>query len=126
MAIWRNKVDIKRYFDEDETDEKVLKVVNLLIKQLKVIKEKEEGLFQIGKTKGTIINEDFLEEFQLIIDNFEFIRDAIQNNEGSETYEYENWCEVFNDYLTELYDIGDELVRENENYFKREKFLFVG
>lgn len=116
MPKWRNSISIKNYLTEDTSDEMVLNLVNLLIPQLNKILNKERKL--------NVIDEYLLEDFEGCIEDFKFIQDSISNNDSDE-YGFDTWCEAFNSYLNQLYDIGD-ILTNNDGWSNREKFLWVG
>jgi hypothetical protein len=120
MAKWRNKIEIKKYFSNDESNEMVLNVLNLLIPQLKAILKKEQ------QRKHNKLDDYDLQEFENLIEDFEWVKDMIEKGVDSSEYEYINWCEAFNGYLEQLYDMGDMVTGNHNDFWDREKFLWVG
>ena len=129
MAQWRNKIEIKNLFlfDEDESNEKVLEVCNALIPQLENVLNKENRIHnkQLELGKAVTLSKDFLKEFENLIEEFKLIKNAIEKNEDSEDCHFDTWCEAFNEYLDQLYDLGDYLVTERD-FWNDEKFLWIG
>lgn len=119
MANWRNKINLKEYLTDDETDEQVLICVNALIPQLENVLIREKGL---TKTK---LDEYFLNEFEELIEEFKWIRESINKGENSSGYDFFNWCEALNNYLEELYNIGDTMI-EKKDFYNDIKFLWIG
>jgi len=66
-----------------------------------------------------------LNEFEQCIEEFKWIKDCIENGEDSYQYNFDTWCDAFNEYLEQLYDIGDEITIER-GWSDTEKFLWVG
>lgn len=121
MIKWRNSIEIKRYFTKDNTDEAVMNVLNKLIPQLKNITRHESQ--RLNKIKNDVLKENLeysLEELKLLIEEFEWIKDMIENDKNADEYSYSSWCEAFNEYLDQLYDLGDTIIQY------KEKFLWVG
>lgn len=117
MADWRNKINLQQYLTDDETDTQVLICVNVLIPQLESILIKEKNT--------SIIDENFLYEFEELIEEFKWIQESINNGKESSGYDFINWCEAFNNYLEELYNIGDTII-EKKDFFNDVKFLWIG
>lgn len=127
MAKWRNKINIKDMLTGDESNEQVLNVITHLLPQLKRIKTKENATYQLALEHANepAIDESFLEEFDNLIQEFEWVRNSIESGADPSEYDYESWCEAFNGYLGQLYDVGDTLI-EKRDFFNDEKFLWVG
>lgn len=126
MAKWRNEVSIKKYLSEDDSDKSVLMVVTKLIPQLKRIQMKEEK--GIEKIQDEIVKENIdyvLFNLEEVIGEFEWIKESIESNESATGYSYSDWCEAFNNYFEQLYDLGDTVVKHSERSFENEKFLWV-
>jgi hypothetical protein len=110
MAKWRNKIDISNLLTEDESNEQVLIICKVMIPQLETILKKEQELHS-RQTKERIridVDEDFLREFENIIDEFKWIVEKIENGNDSCL---DSWCDEFNEYLEQLYDMGDMLIK---------------
>jgi hypothetical protein len=120
MPKWRNKIEIKSYFTDDESNESVLKVVNALISQLKMVLRRERN------RKNKKLEDYYLEEFENLIEEFIWIKNMIERNCSPEEYDYTSWCEAFNEYLEQLYDMGDMVTDNHDDFWNREKFLWVG
>lgn len=123
MTKWRNKVEIREQLTGDSSDESVAKVTKVLIPQLQRILELEEK--KINNSSGLALNEEFVESFKELVENFKWVIDCVEKEEDPEDYSYDDWCEAFNNYLTELYDMGDTVTGRFEEFHK-EKFLWVG
>jgi hypothetical protein len=129
---WRNRIDIKSHFtDKKTTPEHTVTLCETLIRQLKKIREREVNGNLCDYSKGDVDNK--LEE---IIDHLEFLRDLANgaipenNSEGrileSEWADYDfdgDFNDMFNGYMRELYDLGDERVDTTANV--REKFIWI-
>lgn len=96
MTIWRNEVKIKNLLNNDESNNKVLEICNILIPQLEKILVKE--------TARGYLDEYWLEDnFEPIIEDFKFLKRAIENKENPEKFDFESWCDAFNNFLANLY-----------------------
>ena len=120
MSKWRNEVDIKQYFTEETNGEQVSNLVSNLAFQLRRILKIER------EAKINKIDSDFLDDFEEVIEDCEFVKQAIENNEDSTKYEFDTWTDAFNEYLNKLYDIGDTVNDSSKSFYEREKFLWIG
>lgn len=123
MTKWRNKVEIREQLTGDSSDESVAKVTKVLVPQLQRILELEEK--KIKNSSGLALDEEFMESFKELVENFKWVIDCVEKEEDPEEYSYDDWCEAFNNYLAELYDMGDTVTGRFEEFHK-EKFLWVG
>lgn len=122
---WRNKVEIKHLFSKETTPELVNMLCRHLIAQLSKIKDKEDR----GTTNPICQDDRFyiINELDMLISNFEFLEDLASG--GIEEYEWPEYCfdgdfeEMFNGYLSELYDLGDKRVMTVDNV--NEKFIWI-
>lgn len=126
---WRHVVDIKEKFEEEATPEFIRELCDSLISQLETIHkaEKNKKKDQIEKIQRNSI----LEEIERIKENFDFLR-SLADGSIPET-EWDDFCfegefeEYFNDYLSQLYDLGDEKVLIKKiSGDVLEKFIWVG
>ncbi len=119
---WRNTIKIKHLFQDHATPELVTELCKSLISQLHFIQKREAASNLTDDEKYNIDTK--LEES---IDHFEFLRDLANGTiPESEWKDYDfdgDHEEMFNDYLTELYDIGDERVRTKQDIL--EKFIWI-
>jgi len=128
---WRNSIKIKHLFEDDTTPELIVTICDSLIGQIKSIREKEK--------KGNLTQDskdDIDDKLFEVLDHFEFLKNlaegAIEGNESEQRIPEEEWDNYsfdgnfeqwFNDYLSELYDLGDERVDNTHNI--REKFIWI-
>lgn len=125
MAKWRNKINIKEFFTSEEKDEVVLKIVNKLIPQIESILKREKNFINNSEENTIKENiEDAVFKLEDNIEEFKWIKEGIEKNEDVTEYSYENWCEAFNNYLDELYDIGDEIIYYN-SFSNQQKFIWI-
>lgn len=118
---WRNRILIKDDFEENTTPELIIKLCDKLIPQLNNIKEKE--------LNSNLCEKDYVTtELFECIDNFEFLKSLANGNIPEDEWvdynfygDFEEW---FNDYLDQLYDLGDKIVKDNNNNI--EKFIWIG
>lgn len=121
MPIWRNTIKIKSLLNDNTSNQKVLEICNSLIWQLEHVLN-----FETTKVKKNTLDKDWLEDhFEPIIDDFKFVKSAIEQNLDAEDYSFESWCDAFNEYMNKLYDIGD-VVTVKRGFSDSQKFLFVG
>jgi hypothetical protein len=126
MAKWRNKIELKKYLSNDYSNSSVLKVVNGLLPQLKYILSTEHRY--LDKANESVMKENieyYTEQLEELIEEFDWIRVSIDGDEDPKEYSYDNWCEALNNYLEQLYDLGDSVVKFR-THFEQEKFLWVG
>lgn len=103
---WKYKIDIKRHFQEETTPALVATLCNFLAKDLKHILKDS---YKSNISEESV--EDFWHDLKDVMENFEFLRDltdgTIPESEW-EDYEFEgDFEDMFNDYLSGLYDIAD-------------------
>ena len=121
---WKYKIKIKDLFTDDDNPDKslIIKLCDRLIPQLKSI---------INEINKSDITEDeidyYTNKLEEIVDDFNFLKE-LANGEIKEeewgNYGFDgDFKEMFNNYLTELYDIGDEQVELNNGDFQ--KFIWV-
>jgi hypothetical protein len=122
MSKWRNIIKIKDYFTNNDSDDSVLQVTKVLIPQLERILKFEQKWLDGNKVNA--LDEDLIYEFEEVIDDFKFVKEAIENNDDPEEYSFESWCDAFNEYLTMLYDLGDTIIG-GKDFFSQEKFLWI-
>lgn len=128
---WRNSIKIKHLLSDDTSPEKIVELCNCIIPQLEAIKIKEAKGNLTEDSKNDIDNKLFE-----VIDHFGFLKNlaegAIPDNASDHRIPEEEWDNYsfdgdfqqwFNDYLSELYDLGDERVNNKNNV--REKFLWI-
>lgn len=132
---WRNKIQIKHLFTRDATTspELTITLCETLIRQLKAIKTREEG--------GNLCDDDSYivdEKLTELIDHFEFLinlaqgsipekqglEGAIKEDEWSDFGFDGNYQQWFNDYLSELYDLGDMRVITDKSKISQ-KFIWI-
>jgi len=120
---WLYKISIKSMFEEHTTTELIIKLTNHLIAQLNKIntKVKESRLID-DEDKGY-----YDTEFFDIIDSLEFLRQladgTIKENEW-DNFSFDGDFEtMFNDYLSVVYDLGNERITLKNNISM--KFMWV-
>ena len=127
MPNWRNKINIKDYLTNDDSDESVLKVVTKLIPQLERIIKFE--YIQLNKITDEIKKDNLdysLSQLEGIVEEFKWIKEGIETDEDITELGYDGgWCGALNEYLNQLYDIGDSTVHY-VSFTNNEKFLWVG
>lgn len=128
MAKWRNKIELKKYLSSDSSDSSVLKVVNGILPQLRYVLKSEQRYLaretpNIGNVRENV--EYYTDQLEELIEEFDWIRESIEKHLDPTEFSYDNWCEALNNYLEQLYDIGDSTV-SFKSHFDSEKFLWVG
>lgn len=125
MAKWRNKVEIKNMFGDETDDQTVLNILNVLIPQLETILKRERDPEELKTLELIPASEELLAGFEEVIENFKWVKDAIEDSEDPEEYGFDSWCEAFNSYLDDLYDVGN-FSPQYTHTFGGEKFLWIG
>lgn len=117
MANWKHKIEIKSLFEDDTTPELIVKLCNSLAAQLNPILKKYE-------TSNEEYADSVYWDLELCVDNFDHLKrlaDGTIKEEDWDDYSFKgDFEEMFNDYLEELYDLGDMYIEPNT------KFLWVG
>lgn len=120
---WKYKIEIKHLFSEDTTPEIIIELCTIIVSKLDKILE---------KSQNSNISEDSIDEFwyelEGVKDNFDFLRQLADGSIEEDDWkdysfegDFESW---FNDYLEQLYDIGDiKIMLKNGT---KEKLLWVG
>jgi len=119
---WRNEIKVKHLFEDDVTPELVVTLCDTILVQLKKIQEKEAKRNLVEDSKNHIDS-----EIDELLGHFEFLRDLADGtipedewNDYSFDGDYEQW---FNDYMSQLYDLGDTRVLNASNVL--EKFMWI-
>jgi len=111
---WKYKIKIKDQFEDETTPELIVKLSGSLATQLKIIKNRVE------KNENDMLSY----ELEMNIDNFEHLGRLASGDIKEEAWEdfnfYGDFEGEFNGYLSQLYDLGDEYLTNNE------KFLWIG
>lgn len=119
---WRNKISIKNLFEDDTTPELTAKLCETLISQLRKIQAREQ---KKNLTEDSLNHVD--SELEELVGHFEFLRDlATGEIPESEWKEYDfngDFEEWFNDYMSQVYDLGDTRVLTTGNVL--EKFIWI-
>lgn len=130
MANWRNKISIKDCLSENTDDDTVLHVSKVLKTQLTKILVHERYWIDRNKDKNLLNTElfngvsDCTDELEdAIIGSLETIITGISEEYSTGEFGYQNWCDMFNDTLESLYNIGDTLVGSG---FNNSKFMRIG
>ena len=100
---WLTRIVVKDTFTDSPTDEDIQNSANVIVLALERIQNRFEK----------VIDNNFM-DFDIILDNFKFIRDGIENHINYRKYDdlvtCNSWKDVFNEYMEMLYDIADEKV----------------
>lgn len=125
MPKWRNKINVKQYLTDDSSDESVKLVASKIIPQLQRVYNRESKAVE-GAKEGTYKDdlEYYLDELERLIEEFNWIVDAIDEGTAASEFDFNDWCEVLNEYLGQLYDLGDSVVQYN-SHFDQEKYLWL-
>ena len=126
MTKWRNKIQIKQYLTNDSSDESVSMIANKIIPQIKRVYNRESKNIERVKEGDYKENlEYYLEDLERLLEEFTWISDTINDGIAATEFDFNDWCEVLNEYLGQLYDLGDSVVEYN-SHFDQEKYLWVG
>ncbi|MCC9021782.1 hypothetical protein [Bacillus nakamurai] len=123
MPKWRNQINIKQYLTNKGTNEAVHNFAKMVLPELKYILRKEER--RIEKGNNNALDEFFLDDFKIVVENFEWIKESIENGEDPTEFDFDSWADALNEYLDCLYDIGDTVTILGDLRCNNEKFLWV-
>ncbi|MED3230849.1 hypothetical protein [Bacillus velezensis] len=123
MPKWRNQINIKQYLTNKETNDAVHEGAKNVLPELKYILKKEER--RIEKGNNNALDEFFLDDFKIVVENFEWIKQSIEDGEESTEFDFDSWADALNEYLNCLYDIGDAVTILGDLRCNNEKFLWV-
>ena len=127
MAKWRNQIKLKKYLTDEESEVAVKRICEMVIPQLKLINSRETNWLK-NTSAARIVKDNVeytVEQLEELIGEFEWILSSIDDNEDAKEYSYDSWCDALNEYLRQLYDLGDVIV-DWRGYTNSEKFLWVG
>ncbi len=119
MPNWRNKIQIKQYLNDNESDEYVAEICGHIIFQLVLVLNRER---KINKNR---VEEYILAELEEIINEFKWVKESAESKIDASKFTYDSWCQAFNEWLDSLYDLGDISITARDIY-NNEKFLWVG
>lgn len=119
---WKYKIKIKDQFEDKTTPELIIKLCDSLIIQLKQISSKVEtsSLTEDEKDDCRIVLEEIIDHFVFLKELADGTIKKLEWDDYSFNGDYE---EIFNDYLEQLYDIGDR--RVINKYNRSEKFIWI-
>lgn len=119
---WKYKIKIKEQFEKTTTVKLIIELCSSLEEQINKILESLQ--------KSNIKEEDvdyFYYDLEEVRNNFDFLRDLADGTIESKDWDdygfdgdYEEW---FNDYLNQLYDIGDKRVTLKNG--TKEKLIWI-
>lgn len=120
---WLHNIKVKDRFSETPTDKETISIAKYLKMRLERIKKihEERSIIKDEDDRDYIIGQ--LEE---VIDGFEHVADLHENIKEKEWDNYGfdgNFTELFNEYMSMLYDLGDQRVIVNPNTSK--KFIWI-
>jgi thiaminase len=129
MTKWRNSIQLKKYLSDNSDNESVLKVVNGILPQLKYIRNIGNRHLDKNEGNNSIVKENieyYNGQLEELIEEFDWIKNSVESNEDDpRELGYDDWCDALNEYLSQLYDLGDSVV-EYKSHFDTEKFMWVG
>lgn len=119
-AKWIFYVNLASVWDGDKSQSHIQNLCEILIRQLKQVDDKLDGL----PFEQEVIDDLGGQLFD-IIDHFEFLRDLANGIiKKWDDYGFDgNFIEWFDGYLTELYDFGDQ--KPIDKFNVRRKLLWV-
>lgn len=111
---------VKELINGDDTKESVFNIVNTLVPQLKIIRNKLPKTNLEDDDKESLDNDLFE-----IIDNLEFITSLDGKEDEWPDYSFDgNWTELLNNTLYDLYDFGDLKLIDKDGVTR--KLLWIG
>ncbi|MEC1437284.1 hypothetical protein P9D57_00670 [Bacillus sonorensis] len=123
MPVWRNEIKIKQYLTHEDSDQAVLQFVNNVLPNLQFVLRREERRTENGGTHTLDVL--FLDDFKTLIEEFEWIKESIENGEDPTEFDFDSWVDALNKSLNCLYDIGDTVTLSRDSKINDEKFLWV-
>jgi len=119
---WKYKITIKEYFEDETTPELIVSLCARLNLQLNKILKSIDNSNIVEEEKSYLYG-----DLEMVIDNFDFLNNlangAIPQKEW-ENYSFDgDFQKDFNEYLTQLFDLGDMRVNTTAGI---EKFIWVG
>lgn len=121
---WRNSIEIKDQFTDETTPEIIIRICQSLINQLEYFNKKEALATDLGDDEKYNIDNMLTE----MIDHFSFVQNLADGTIAENTwhnYDFDgDFDELFNDYLSQLYDYADERIITVNNV--SQKFLWIG
>lgn len=119
---WRNTIKVKHLFEDKVTPALIITLCDTILTQLKNIQEKESKNNLKDDVKDHVDN-----EIEDLLGHFEFLKDLATGKITKaewDNYSFEgNYQEWFNDYFSQLYDLGDTRVLTTNNVL--EKFIWI-
>lgn len=119
---WRNSIKVKHLFTDDSSPEAIATLCATMVSHLKRVKSREAKSNLTEDSKNHVDSE--LDE---LIGHFEFLGDLATGkipetewNNYSFDGDFEEW---FNDYMSQVYDLGDTRVMTTGNV--QEKFMWI-
>jgi len=111
---------VKELINGDDTKESVFNIVNTLVPQLKIIRNKLPKTNLEDYDKESLDNDLFE-----IIDNLEFITSLDGKEDEWSDYSFDgDWTELLNNTLSALYDFGDVKPIDKDGVTR--KLLWIG
>ena len=123
MPVWRHEIKIKQYLTHEDSNQAVHQFVTNALPKLKFVLRREEGRTDKGDNRALDVL--FLDDFKMVVENFEWIKESIENGEDPTEYDFNSWVDALNEYLDSLYDIGDTVTISRDSRINDEKFLWV-
>ncbi|MGG0052830.1 hypothetical protein [Bacillus atrophaeus] len=123
MPVWRNEIKIKQYLTYEDSDQAVLEFVTNALPKLKFVLRREERRSVKGGNHALDVL--FLDDFKMIVEEFEWIKESIENGGYPTEFGFDTWADALNEYLNCLYDIGDTVTISRNFRVDDEKFLWV-
>ncbi|MCY9156262.1 hypothetical protein [Bacillus haynesii] len=123
MPVWRHEIKVKQYLTHEDSDQAVHQFVTNTLPKLKYILRREERRTEKGDNRALYVL--FLDDFKMVVENFEWIKESIENGEDPTEYDFNSWVDALNEYLDCLYDIGDTVTISRDSRINDEKFLWV-
>jgi len=109
---WKYTINIKDNFEENTSKKLVVNLSNKIIYQLKrIIIKINRNLSEDDKYYQNNLIEELIEKFEFIIE--------LTNIKPENYYKYDfngNFENIFNEGITELYDVGDTLIEKNTKF----------
>jgi len=125
--VWRYKIKFKNLLESAPSYSGTSRLISRIKVQLEKINSNISGVvMNHGRLKEDEID-DLQDKLEKLIDDFNFVHELMDGTIPKDTwheYDYNgDYVSLFNDYLDELYDLGDIIVFNTKN--KGQKFIWV-
>lgn len=124
MAQWRHKIKLNGMDVDNPTNEDIKRIAGSIAKQLERIIKVEEDAY--NKRVYNALPLEYIDEMYELKEHFSWIEECIDRGDDPADFGFVGWIQAFDEYLEQLYDLGDTLVKQGKTIFNDEKLIWVG